>query len=235
MPDTIERLMPNPARRVQEITIGNEQNPALIIDDILLSPSEIVQFANRSCFQPVTKDLYPGIRAMVDPLCFKDVIDALENKLRQTFTLLNAGSPKPAFTAFSLATMTADTALPIQRIPHFDTSDNNQLALIIYLSQHDHGGTAFYRHTATGFESITNERSPQYARTLKQEAYKHGLPDKSYITDSTTMFTRTLQVDYRFNRAVIYRSNLLHSGQLKGSLSADPMQGRLTANAFIRF
>jgi hypothetical protein len=40
-------------------------------------------------------------------------------------------------------------------------------------------------------------------------------------------------VDLRFNRLVIYRSNVLHCALFDGTaLSDDPRNGRLTANSF---
>ncbi|MGY0650046.1 MAG: DUF6445 family protein, partial [Paraglaciecola chathamensis] len=62
-------------------------------------------------------------------------------------------------------------------------------------------------------------------------------PKMRYITESTEQFTLYDQVDYRPNRLVIYPGNLLHSGLIipDRDISADPTEGRLTANIFIEF
>ncbi len=58
-----------------------------------------------------------------------------------------------------------------------------------------------------------------------------------YINGDTELFQRIGQVPVKFNRCIVYRSNLLHSGDINPTLglSANPREGRLTLNSFFRF
>ena len=73
------------------------------------------------------------------------------------------------------------------------------------------------------------------AAAYLDELRKGGAPEPAYIRDSTTLFERTTVVEPRYNRALIYRSALLHSGAIgpDAVLSADPAAGRLTVTAFL--
>jgi len=61
------------------------------------------------------------------------------------------------------------------------------------------------------------------------------MPPHGYIADDTALFERTALVDAAYNRALLYRSYVLHSGAIARDavLSADPAAGRLTITAFL--
>ena len=65
-----------------------------------------------------------------------------------------------------------------------------------------------------------------------REAGRTAARGFTYIRGDTALFERTASVAARFNRAIFYRSNLLHSGDIAADagLSPDPRRGRLTAN-----
>ena len=104
--------------------------------------------------------------------------------------------------------------------------------MLHYLCEPMHGGTAFYRHRATGFETITRERLAAYMDSLQRELETNG-PPPQYLTGSDSRFEQIEAVEARFNRVLLYRSQVLHSGSVNAAaLSDDPRHGRLTANAF---
>ena len=120
-------------------------------------------------------------------------------------------------------------------MPHFDATSAGQIAVLHYLCDASHGGTAFYRHRSTGFETITPERLQPYIATLSAELERTP-PPQAYVTGDTPLFEQIGAVEARFDRAVIYPSRLLHSGDIRpSSLSLDPRRGRLTANSFLVF
>ena len=125
----------------------------------------------------------------------------------------------------------------LQRIPHFDTTEKHALAAVHYLFQGDQGGTAFYRHRKTGFETIDESRTLAYYRSLESENNGPDLPKVSdgYIQGDTPLFEQIANPPGVFNRLVIYRRHALHSGVIppNANLSADPTQGRLTISSFI--
>ncbi|MEO0786552.1 MAG: DUF6445 family protein, partial [Pseudomonadota bacterium] len=96
------------------------------------------------------------------------------------------------------------------------------------------GGTAFYRHRASTFETISQDRHGAYGATLQKEV--DALPDSGYVDGDTELFEETGRVAARFNRMVIYRGYRLHSGVIPAdlTLSSDPREGRLTVNTFLQ-
>src|SRR5215510_5790806 len=73
------------------------------------------------------------------------------------------------FGFFALATLGAADAQPIQKIPHRDSPDPNRLAMVHYLCRGNFGGTGFFRHRATGYESVDASRQLIYESTAKRE------------------------------------------------------------------
>jgi hypothetical protein len=134
-----------------------------------------------------------------------------------------------------MVTMPPDRLTIEQRLPHVDATSPGRIALIHYLSADDSDGTAFFRHRATGFETITAAREASYYSRLTAELHDTWAPPFAYMRDSTPLFERTTLIDARCNRALIYRSSLLHSGAISpdAALSPEPANGRLTVTAFL--
>ncbi len=109
------------------------------------------------------------------------------------------------------------------------------MAILHYLALEDGDGTGFYRHRSTGFETITPERGAAYFANLKADLAKHGPPPGAYINGDTAIFERIAHFEGRFNRALIYRGRLLHSGAISPGrdLPCDALTGRLTVASFL--
>jgi len=137
--------------------------------------------------------------------------------------------------AFSLVTTPPAQLHAIQRIPHFDGPDPDRLAFLHYLCAPFQGGTSFYRHRATGLESVTPSRVDEYRETVAADLGS-GSPARGYVGDDTRSFERVHRIDAEFNRLIVYKGNALHSGDITDLtiLSEDPRQGRLTINGFGR-
>lgn len=120
-----------------------------------------------------------------------------------------------------------------QRLPHVDAYGRERIALVHYLSPTDEDGTAFFRHRGTGFETIDATRAPSYFGKLEDELGERAVP-AGYIAGDTALFERTAVAPSRYNRALLYRSYVLHSGAISpdASLSPDPALGRLTVTGF---
>ena len=104
-----------------------------------------------------------------------------------------------------------------------------------YLGGPETGGTAFYRHKRTGFETIRPEREAAYAMALDEDAREFGPPPMAYPDGSTPGFEQIGAVEARVDRLALYRGRQLHSGIIPdaGALSDDPKAGRLTVNMFL--
>ncbi len=227
----------NPQMQTKVHYIGHERNMVIQIDNLFEQPDDLVTYACASPeFKPVS-DYYPGVRKPLPESYGETLMLAIANPIRTIFNLEQDSILKAIFCELRLTTCEPKELLPIQRIPHFDTSNSNQFAAVLYLCAPHFGGTSLYRHRSTGFETISEKRSITYAKTLEREAHAVGLPNPEYINGHTALFERTASIDALYNRIVIYRSNLLHSGNIQPQhgLSATPDRGRLTANCFITF
>ncbi|RYY29407.1 MAG: hypothetical protein EOP62_00785 [Sphingomonadales bacterium] len=226
----------NPAARPSLMHIGNEREPLLQIDDLLLHPEQLAAYAaTETSFVPAygPDGGYPGIRAPAPLDYVEAVVRGVDPLLRRAFDLGRAKLAN-AECNFSLVTLSPGELVAAQRIPHVDTTYGLQFAFLHYLCRPDQGGTAFYRHRATGFEALTPERAANYKSAREAEA---GEETPGYIAGDTPHFEQTGAVDASYNRLVIYRSRVLHSGRIPpdAELSEDPRKGRLTANIFVTY
>jgi hypothetical protein len=233
----VSLFAPGPDPRVEVVRIGREGHPALILDGLLTGAESLVDFAaDTAVLAPVkaAANFYPGVRAPAPPRYVQALITALRPHLAEAFGAPPDGKAHVTC-ALSMAVLPADQASLAQRLPHIDTTAPAQLAILHYLCGPEHGGTAFYRHRATGFEAIDPERGPAYLAALRREMAQGEADRDGYIRTSDTLFEQTAVVASAFNRIVVYASNLLHAGMLPDRpASADPRLGRLTANTFFR-
>ena len=210
--------------------IGVERQPVVVIDEFAPDAGALLEVAIASQLEPASQS-YPGIRAALPPTYFANVETVLAGVMAEVFACRERLRILDA--SFSIVTHTPDALTAEQRIPHVDAVDAGRLAMVHYLSRDIGDGTAFYRHRATGFETVDVARAPAYFAQVSTENAANP-PPPSYIAGNTDRYVRTACVDAAFNRAVIYRSGLLHSGAIAPgtTLSADPATGRLTVTAF---
>jgi hypothetical protein len=222
----------NPARLMRVETIGHERQPLVVIDDCLMNPEGWRAIAADERYAPIGP-YYPGVRAHVARGAAAALRAALVPVVKDAFAL----DPVPPLVDcfYSIVTTPPATLAPIQRLPHIDGLESNRLAILIYLSGESQGGTAFFRQRSTGYETIDSERFPAFEAALQQGVSEKGLPPAAYIAGDTPLYEKIAQVEARPNRAIIYRSHLLHCAQIPpdAPLSPDPRQGRLTINAFL--
>jgi hypothetical protein len=137
---------------------------------------------------------------------------------------------------FALATWGLERFEPLQRIPHYDQPNPKALAMVHYLCKGQGGGTAFFRHRATGYESIDGIRREGYMLSVAGEIERDNQLLINYAGPDTPNYEMVDHVEMRFNRIVLYQSHLLHCALFDGArLSDDPRTGRLTANSFYAF
>ena len=210
---------------------GTEQQPVVVIDSFVERPERFIDDASFLGFRPMGEH-YPGVRAMVPPALTMPLMAALEPIIAEVFGLIGTAITD-AF--YSLVTTRPEALTPTQRLPHFDGVEPERLALLHYLTPGGAGGTAFYRHRVTGFETVTADRLPGYRAALDADLRREGLPDAAYISGDTSVFEQIARHDGIFNRAILYRGNTLHCADLPPtpSYSADPNGGRLTVNIFL--
>lgn len=219
-------------RSVRIDRIGAERQPVVVVEGFAPRPEALVVEAHALPFRPMG-EFYPGVRAPVSPLWFEGLAALLAPIMREVFDARDE-------LVFNRALWSIATAPPAglslaQRIPHIDGVKDGMIAIVHYLAREPFGGTSFYRHRSTGFETVDAARHRAYLDALKQDFATHGEPPPAYIEGDTALFERTARYEAVFNRAIIYRSSLLHCADLPNgvTLPADPRSGRLTVAAFL--
>jgi hypothetical protein len=218
--------------------VGREQVPVITIDNVLQNPSDLVDYAaHEVAFKKLEDDAggYPGVRAPAPLNYVHTLVTAVDPLIQNVFGLTNV-SLANAECSFSIVTTPRDQLHPSQCVPHIDTTYPLQFALLHYLCGDRFGGTAFYRQKNTGFETIGENQKPAF-----DEAAQCALarPERvwGYVADQDPDYAQTAVFDAKFDRLLIYPSQVLHSGVIASEtlLSADPCRGRLTANIFATY
>lgn len=218
--------------------IGAEREPLLILDDMVATPGQLIRVAAEDAAfgeAAAGENFYPGLLAPAPLDYVSGLARALDPLIREAFDLADVGLGR-ASCNFAMVTLPPDQLTLAQRLPHVDTVDPLQFAILHYLCDPRLGGTAFYRHRATGFETLQPERLARY-QTVLDGQLAASPPARAYMGADTPQFTRTRLVEPAFNRVIVYRSRTLHSGHIPdlAALSGDPRTGRLTANIFLTY
>jgi len=212
--------------------IGHEREPIVIIDGFSSDPQGLVEAAAAQTYD-TRGPHYPGIRAPAPPRYLGERMDLIQQALSTAFGLNNGADLVEC--NYSLVTTPPDELAPLQRLPHFDAPEPDYFAVLHYLCGPEHGGTAFYRHRTSGFETVSPSRMEDYSELLERELERRPAAP-GYLFGDTPLFEQTYRVEAAFNRLVIYRGWTLHTGQVPPdhSLSPDPRMGRLTINTFLK-
>jgi hypothetical protein len=218
---------------------GESQSPVVLIDDFGGSVESVIRLAEKLApFPALPGNYYPGLRRIVTEA------DAAANAYVEQTCEAAAQFVAGAFdvegfdlieASFSMVTLKPNELQPAQRAPHFDSTDQKYYALLHYLRVPPGSGTAFYRQRSTGIERVTEANVDSFVRAAKADADKLA-SDSGYIAGSDAFFEQIGSVEAVPDRLIIYQGSLLHSGIIPPdmSFSADPREGRLTANIFIR-
>lgn len=204
----------------------------IVVDDYARDPEELIEPAAALSYRPIGPH-FPGVRAEVPPGLVLAIRNSLAGLIRETFGIEDELNRIESY--YSLITTPPDRLELIQRLPHFDGLGPKRIALLHHLGRAERGGTAFYRHRSTGFETMTAERLPAYNLSVNAELHRLGLPSAAYMAGDTPLYERIGFYPARFNRLLVYRGNSLHAAEVPPdlALSADPRTGRFSINTFI--
>ncbi|OQW60439.1 MAG: hypothetical protein A4S17_00670 [Proteobacteria bacterium HN_bin10] len=217
---------------VSVASVGQERETVVVIDDFAPDPHSLRQQAAKAAF--ARDELhYPGVKSPAPAHYFEAVQPIIASVMRELFGFRQGASVLRA--TYSLVTTPPDLLSVEQRLPHVDALEPGRMAILHYLALDDDDGTSFYRHRSTQFETLTAERSGAYFDSLNADLAEHGPPPAAYINGDSAIFERTAHFEGRFNRALIYRGRLLHSGAIRADreLFSDPAIGRLTVTSFL--
>ncbi len=211
---------------------GNEQQPVVVIDDFAPDPEILIERAARLPYGPMGR-AFPGVRAKTEVEVLAPMFRRIEPVIGEVFGVTEGMERIASY--YSLVTTPPSQLQLLQRLPHFDGVGAVCLAMVHHLSRAETGGTAFYRHRSTGFETITAERLPRYNQAVSLELARLGQPPAQYVSGDTALYEQIALHEARFNRLILYRGTTLHSAQIPAdaALSADPRCGRFSINTFI--
>lgn len=212
---------------------GEEAEPVVQIDNVSGMAGELLERGRTAEYQDGGAS-YPGIRSWCEP-DFLDAARPLIFQIMQQVFGFRQGISLEVST-FSLVTLAPRQLAPRQCIPHYDHSGGEIIAIMYYLLGPETGGTAFYRHRRTGFETITLAREPAYDAGLEQDEREFGMPPQSYHYGDSNRYEMIGEVKAQPDRLILYRGKLLHSGVIPDphNLTDDPATGRLTINMFLQ-
>jgi hypothetical protein len=225
----------NPNATVSSVRVGKRPIAVTVADSVLLHPRRLAEFGLGQKFVEDDGNLYPGVRARV-PAEFSRPFHAWLNRtLHCTGVLEESCHIYDDVSFFSIVSKRRENLLPLQRIPHYDSTDPRVFAAVIYLFDRANSGTSFYRHRTTGYERIGADNEDNYKIGLNRNMKNLGPPAREYTNGSNALFERTHSVDSAFNRIVIYSGNVLHAADIDGSLfnENDDSQWRLTVTSLI--
>jgi Family of unknown function (DUF6445) len=223
----------------QLLRFGESQSPVVVIDEFSGDAESVGEIADALApFPAIDVNYYPGVRRLITR-ADTDADAYVERACRDSAQFIAGAFDVDSFTfveaSFSIVTLRPDELRPVQRAPHFDSADQNYFALLHYLRVPPGSGTAFYRQRSTAIERVTERNISQFVQTA--EACQAMLPKESgYIQASNEFYEQIGMVEAVPDRMIIYQGSLLHSGIIPPGmpLSADPREGRLTANIFVR-
>jgi hypothetical protein len=220
----------NQSLSVEKIQHEDPEISVYVIDNFLDNPITLCDYAsNKAYFSQVGEDgtAYPGIRDRL-PRPYERVME-------KVIELTYSSSPIIHRCMMSLTTLQPQQLSTAQKIPHVDALGDDQFAAVHYLCGPPHGGTAIYRYRPRNLVRLRTS-DHQLVEEMLQEVRARPEEHAGYITGDTSLFKQELHIEAKFNRLVLYPSNLLHCAQLsaRDSLVSDISKGRLSVASFFK-
>ena len=187
--------------------VGEREIPITRINAVFRNPEDVAAFGFAQSFAADRNNFYPGMRA---PLA-----EAFSAAFRPWLGRLLQREFQQDTSYFSVVTTARAELLPIQRIPHYDSTQPGLIAAVIYLCDSRFSGTSFYRHRRTGYEEITEENRRNYQLALDNELRLLGPPERSTSTATTRCLRRSFRIELEFNSAIIYPGRVLHAANIR--------------------
>jgi len=226
----------NDNAQVRLARIGRRAIAVCMADNVLHDPERVAALGFAQSYAQDRTNLYPGVRAPM-PRSFSTAFCGWLTPILQRNGMLEDGRTLCGDSSFfSVVTTASADLLPIQRIPHYDSTDPSLFAAVIYLCDTRFSGTSFYRHRRTGYEEITAENCNNYRLALDNELRIHGAPPQEYINGDSLLFEAVFSNELKFNSAVIYPGRILHAANIESQFKPphDQSEWRLTVTALLQ-
>ena len=206
------------------------------IDNALCDAEGVAAVGFAQTYTEDRGNLYPGMRAAMTESFSSALRSWLTPILQRSGILSDSQVIHRGSSFFSVVTTPSQDLLPIQRIPHYDSTDPKLLAAVIYLCDTRFAGTSFYRHRRTGYEEITEENRDNYQIALDHDMRVHGPPPREYMNGGNRLFEAIFSNELEFNSAIVYPGRVLHAGNIEKHFAAPQDQSgwRLTITALLQ-
>jgi hypothetical protein len=217
--------------------IGRRGIPVTRVDNVLCQPEGVAALGFAQAYAEDSSNLYPGLRAPL-PAGFSTAWRGwLTSILQRGGVLSGAQAVYQDASFFSVVTTSSRALLPIQCIPHYDSTDPDLFAAVLYLCASRFAGTSFYRHRKTGYELITEANRENYQLALDDDLRLHGVPRREYANGDSVLFEAIFANELRFNSAIIYPGGTLHAANIRAGFErpVDKSEWRLTVTSLLRF
>ena len=225
----------NPRATMQVVRFDDRQF-CLLVDDALLNPDELVQFAaeRRAEFDSVDFSYYPGIYRMAPAELSERLTDYFQLHARRRF---DARRCVETICRYSILTLPPEALRPIEWLCHrddvgLDARLSMQASVLYLFHDPELGGTGFYVPTRSAADTGALFADARLAPP-SVFATKYGL-SPGYMHESNAWFQRIGGIAAKWNRLIIYDGGMLHASDViaPDRLSADLRSGRLTLNGF---
>lgn len=223
----------------QLLRFGHSQSPVVVIDEFSGNSEAVAALADALApFPPIQGHYFPGRRRIIteaDAQAHAYLHEACRVAAPFIGGAFQVTGLQLAEGSFSIVTVKPAELVPIQRMPHYDSPEQNIFAMLHYLRVPMGSGTAFYRHRATAIERVTRANVGRFTPIARAEGMRLA-EDSGYMHGSDAFYEQIGAVEAVPDRMIIYHGSLLHSGIIPPGMnfSADPREGRLTANFFLR-
>lgn len=223
----------NPAPAITPLALPGGGR-AVIIDDVLLDPDGLVEWARRQTFHAPDGFPYPGVIAPGPAGLSARFADFFAQHARNR---LQARRTLAHDIRLSMVTTPPAQLDPRQWQCHRDRvssdADGIYIASVLYLFRAPElGGTSFYLPRQSPAET---DRIVIDSQALDAERFsaRYGLR-AGYMDGSNPYFECVARVPAAWNRMILYDACHFHSGDVgpPERMTADPATGRLTLNGF---
>ena len=229
-----QRRWLRPAPRIERLELF-DGHLALCIDEALLDPQRLVDWAAQQVFEPAAANAYPGLLGPAPETLMSELNSLFDERIRSA---LGGRRTISAYARLGLVSLRPAELRPAQWLCHrdplaLDPRDALMAAALLYLFPDPSlGGTRFYRPKVDE-ATLTNLIADMGRLSPEAFAERHQV-EPGYIAGDNRYFEWVAELPAVWNRLVFYDGGLFHSGHLPQPerLSADPRRGRLTLNAF---
>ena len=223
----------NPDPRISSVPL-KDGRAVLVLDDVLLDPDGLVDWARGQTFHPPVGFPYPGIGTGAPSGLAARFADFFAQHARSR---LQARRTLKHDVRLSMVTTPPEQLAPCQWQCHRDQVTTDPaiafVGSVLYLFRDQAlGGTSFFtpRQSPAATDRMLHE---SLALSPADFGARYGLTP-GYMNGGNAYFDCVARVPAAWNRMILYDAGFFHTGDIgrPDKLVADPATGRLTLNSF---